>query len=125
MVKVAGVVLALLAAPLVAQPQQSPPVVSIERGAVHVALPEHLLDRRDVRKQMESALTTTFVLVARAREIASPRRSRIEIRFDLWDEVYIVRRIEMGRLTDQRRLASMAELRKWWISPLHVLDGAT
>jgi hypothetical protein len=103
---------------------QPPPVATIDGGAVRVAFPDHILDRPDVRKQMASALTTTFVIVARSRGSSRPPRSRIEIRFDLWDGVYLVRRVEMGRASAAQRIGSLAELKKWWRSPVHVLDTA-
>lgn len=112
---------AIAAMQLFAAPQP-PPVATIDRGAVRIALPEHILEKSEVKKQMASALTTTFVIVARVRESPRPSRSRIEIRFDLWDQVYLARRVEMGRAVEQRRLASLTELRQWWRTPLHVLD---
>ena len=113
----------VMAMQLFAAPQP-PPVASIAAGEVRVALPEHILERPDVRRQMATALTTTFIVDARIRQLPRAPRSRIEIRFDLWDAVYLVRRIEMGRLTDERRIATLAELRQWWRTPVHVLDGA-
>ena len=111
-----------LAMQLFAAPQP-PPVASISEDKVRIVLPTHVLDHAAVRKQMASALTTTFVIDARARHSAPPPRSRVEIRLDLWDQVHVARRVEMGRTVDQRRLASMEELRQWWRTPIHVMDA--
>jgi hypothetical protein len=119
-VKRPWVVTAVVAMQLTAA--QAPPTATISGGAVRVVLPESLLDRGEVKKQMASALTTTFVLIARGGEQSS--RSRIEIRFDLWDQVYFVRRVERGRAQEQKRLTPV-ELRAWWRTPIHVLDAAS
>lgn len=121
------VVRRLLAALLTAAPMMvaAQPVATLRDGAVKVTLPESTLLRRDVRKQLASALTTTFVIVGRLRQPARIGRSQIEVRFDLWDEAYLVKRIELGRVVDQRRLASFDELRQWWTQPIHIADGAT
>ena len=123
MVKRAWMAIGIMAMQLFAAPQQ-PPVASIAAGELRIALPDHILERPDVRRQMATALTTTFIVDARIRQQPRAPRSRIEIRFDLWDAVYLVRRFEKGRLTDQRRIATLAELRQWWRTPIHVSSGA-
>jgi hypothetical protein len=105
----------------VAAAPEPPPTATMSDSAVRVVFPEHILRRAGVRKQLASALTTTFLVTARTRDIAEAK-SRIEVRFDLWDEVYLVRRIELGRVVEQRKLASMNELLQWWQTPMHVLD---
>jgi hypothetical protein len=113
---------ALAAVPVIAAAQA--PIAAVRDGAVKVAFPEQILLRRDVRKQLASALTTTFVITTRVRAPARSGRSQIEVRFDLWDEVYLVKRVELGRVVDRRRLASFDELRQWWTSPIRVIDNA-
>jgi hypothetical protein len=101
---------------------EAPPTATISEGAVKVVLPDHVLKRKDVRKQLGSALTTTFLIVARSRQATADAQSRVEIRFDLWDEVYLVRRVERGRNVERRRFSTMAELEQWWRTPVRVID---
>src|SRR6185436_11846213 len=75
-----------------------------------------------VRRQLGSGLTTTFLVVARLRETDSLSGARVEIRYDLWDEVWLVRRIEFDRREDRQRIASRDALEKWWRAPLRLLS---
>ena len=94
---------------------QRPAFIAGPGRVAAIVLPASLLSDRDVDHQLASGLTTTFLLVARD----GRRRgaARIEIRFDLWDEVWIVRRIEMDGHEDRQRIASRDALEKWWSSP--------
>jgi hypothetical protein len=83
-----------------------------------------LLDEPEIAKQLRGGLTTTFTLVARQRDSDLRGAARIEIRFDLWDEVWIVRRIEVDGKDERQRIASRDALEKWWASPLRVFAAA-
>ena len=85
-----------------------------------IVLPATILSDARVRRQLDSGLTATFVVVARARGAANGA-ARLEIRYDLWDEVYIVRRTEFDRRVEQARVASRDALDKWWRTPLRVM----
>jgi len=97
---------------------QRPSFIAEPGRVAAIALPASLLSDPDVDHQLASGLTTTFLLVARD----GRRRgaARIEIRFDLWDEVWIVRRIEIDGREDRQRIASREALEKWWSSPTRV-----
>ena len=90
-------------------------------GVVAATLPMQILQDASVRKQLRSGLTTTFLLVARQRDTRIVTGSRIEIRFDLWDEVWIVQKVELDRKSERQRLTSLDALEKWWRTPLRVL----
>jgi hypothetical protein len=88
-------------------------------GVVTVTLPDSVLAHAAVKKQLESALTTTFLIVGRVRGTTVSVPSRLELRYDLWDEVYYVRRIgPEGRVEKHRVPAD--QILKWWRSPLRV-----
>lgn len=102
---------------------QHRPAFSVQPGGiVQATLPASVLQSPAVKKQLSSGLTTTFILAARQRDRASG--ARIEIRFDLWDEVWLVRRIDLDRREDRQRLASMDALEKWWRTPLRIFSAA-
>lgn len=90
-------------------------------GVVAATLPLSVLQDASVRKQLRSGLTTTFLLVARQRDTRTVSGARIEIRYDLWDEVWIAQKVEFDRKSEKQRLTSVEALEKWWRTPLRVL----
>ena len=116
-------VFAIAALRLWSQPR---PSFIVQPGNVIAAgLPASILHVASVRKQLESGLTTTFVVAARQRDRITG--ARIEIRFDLWDEVWHVRRIESDRREDRQKLTSMEALERWWRTPVRIFttnDGS-
>jgi hypothetical protein len=90
-------------------------------GVVAATLPLSILQDANVRKQLRSGLTTTFLFVTRQRDTKGATVSRIEIRFDLWDEVWIVEKIEHDRKRERQRLPSLEALEKWWHTPLRMM----
>jgi hypothetical protein len=110
----------LLAAALRAQQPQLGFAVQ-PGGVVAATLPLSILQDASVRKQLRSGLTTTFLFVARQRDTRILSGARIEIRYDLWDEVWIVQKIEHDRKSERQRLTSLDALEKWWRTPLRMM----
>lgn len=116
-------VLAILL-PVVALAAEKGPTFVAQQGRVVAAvLPAALLSDREVQRQIGSGLTTTFVLAAKQRDADRRGGARIEIRFDLWDEVWIVRRIEFDGKEDRQRIASREALEKWWSAPVRIFTA--
>jgi hypothetical protein len=90
-------------------------------GVVAATLPLSILQDASVRKQLRSGLTTTFLFVVRQRDTRVVSGARIEIRYDLWDEVWIVQKVEHDRKSERHRLTSLDALEKWWRTPLRML----
>lgn len=101
--------------------QQRPSFTVAPGGIVAAVLPLAVLHDKSVQKQLGSGLTTTFLVVARQREANRISGARIEVRYDLWDEVWIVRRIEFDGKSERQRIASAEALEKWWRTPLRLL----
>jgi hypothetical protein len=114
------VALALLALPASMAAQPRPAFATQPGRVVTVALPASILSDREVHRQLGSGLTTTFVLEARQRDGARRGAARIEIRFDLWDEVWVARRIELDGKEERQRLPTRAALEKWWSTPFRI-----
>jgi len=113
----------LIAAAIQAQPR---PTWSAQHGRIVAAsLPATVLAEKDVDKQLRSGLTATFLLVAQQRDADRKGAARVEIRFDLWDEVWIVRRIEFDGKVDRQRITTRELLEKWWSAPLRVFAAVT
>ncbi len=104
---------ALLAFLLLAAAQPDRPVLAVAGDRVLVALPPSILKQKEVRARLESALTTTFVVKTR------DSAARIEIRYDLWDEVYRVKRIDASARTTQQAVTA-AQLEAWWRTPIEI-----
>ena len=103
---------------LAARAQQRP-VFSIQPGGVVAAtLPLSVLHSPTVRKQLATGLTTTFVVAARQHQRVTG--ARIEIRYDLWDEIWHVRKIEFDRREERQKLTSRDALEKWWRAPVRI-----
>jgi hypothetical protein len=121
MVKRGGGLVLLLVA-LAADAQQRPTFTLAAGGVVAAALPVSVLHDKNVKKQLGSGLTTTFFVVARQREPVRVSGARIEVRYDLWDEVWIVRRIEFDGKSERQRITSAEALEKWWRTPVRLLS---
>jgi hypothetical protein len=112
----------LLAAAVQAQPR--PSFVVQPSRIVAIVLPDALLTDREVHRQIASGLTTTFNIEARQRDADRRGGARIEIRFDLWDEVWLVRRIEHDGKEERQKIASRELLEKWWRTPVRLFAAA-
>lgn len=121
MVRRAIVFTALLMLAAMARAQQRPSFVVQPGGGVAAMLPASIINDARVRKHLNSGLTTTFLLTARQRGREGITGARVEVRYDLWDEVWIARRIEMGRRGERQTFASQEALEKWWRMPLRLL----
>jgi hypothetical protein len=82
-------------------------------GTLLVRLQADLLAQRDVRHQLDSGLTTTFLVTvvdAQSRKGAA----RIEVRYEPWDEVYLVTARGIDAIAEKARLESFERLAEWW-----------
>jgi hypothetical protein len=118
-VRRAAFAIALLTVTLCARAQQRP-AFTRQAGVVAAALPSSVLQDQSVKKQLGSGLTTTFLVAVRQRDTGSLTAARMEVRYDLWDEVWLVKRVEFDGKTDRQRIASADALEKWWRAPVRV-----
>ena len=90
-----------------------PPAAQLRGDALSVTLPGGLLSEVEVRKRLNSGLTTTFTVVA---TLDDERTSgaRVDIRFEPWDEVYFVTLRRLGAPPQRQRAASFPQLETWW-----------
>jgi hypothetical protein len=115
----ARAVLLLMFVSSVAVAQQHRPTVLLSADRVLVALPDAILKDQSVRNRLESALTTTFILKSRLRGAGSESIVRIEIRYDLWDAIYRVARIEAQNRGAPQQIAK-TQLEQWWHTPVEI-----
>lgn len=76
-----------------------------------------VLGEAEVRRQLDTGLTTTLafhVRVADTRGARTEGGARVDVRFELWDEVYLVTRIDAGGKVARATLPSFEKLAEWW-----------
>jgi hypothetical protein len=112
--------MAAIAVTLSARAVEPRPTFTVNASGVSILLPPAVLDDPAVRKQLFSGLTTTFRLAVRKPSDGSLSGARMEIRYDLWDEVWHVRRIDATGHAERARLASRDALEKWWRTPVRL-----
>lgn len=91
----------------------TPPAAQLRGDTLSVTLPGGLLSEGEVRKRLNSGLTTTFVIVATL-EDERTSGARVDIRFEPWDEVYFITLRRIGAQPQKHRAASFAQLETWW-----------
>ena len=116
-----GAILVLLLSGVASALAAQGPALEFEPGGRLVlhSLPT-ILEDDDVSTHLTRGLTTTFLFRvepegARARQ--KPRRLRgatIEIRYELWDEVFHVATGTLDGRVERRTLESFGELESWW-----------
>jgi len=95
----------------------APPPV-LERGAAQELLLTRLpplLGSKEVRRHLETGLTTTFAFEVRVAGAAKARGGgRVDIRYELWDEVWLVTRLDGAGQAQRLRFAAFPQLEAWW-----------
>lgn len=94
---------------------QGPAVEASREGLVLTRLPP-VLASPEVRRQLGTGLTTSFVFEARAEGPQGKTRggARVDVRYELWDEIYIVSRIDASGRAVRTTFPSFERLGEWW-----------
>lgn len=94
---------------------QGPAVEASREGLVLTRLPS-VLAVQEIREQLGTGLTTSFVFEARAEGPQGKTRggARVDVRYELWDEVYIVSRIDASGRAARTTFPSFERLGEWW-----------
>ncbi len=93
----------------------APALEAAREGIVLSRLPP-ILGEEEVRKQLGTGLTTSFAFEATARTAGDKLKgaARVDVRYDLWDEIYIVTRIDASGHAARVTLPSFEKLAEWW-----------
>lgn len=94
---------------------QGPAVEASREGIVLTRLPP-VLTTPEVRRQLGTGLTTSFVFEARSDGPQGKTRggARVDVRYELWDEIYIVSRIDASGRAVRTTFPSFERLGEWW-----------
>ena len=84
------------------------------RGRLTVSSPPAFLGDVEVKRHLESGLTTSFVFQARFSGPTEEGAARVDIRYELWDEVYLVTVFDGEGRIEESRYESMNALQAWW-----------
>lgn len=83
------------------------------RGVILSGLPA-TLSSDEVRKHLTTGLTTTFVFRFEPQRRDDPAGARVEVRYELWDEVFHVDVLTADGRSRQSVVPSFEELSAWW-----------
>jgi hypothetical protein len=108
--------LLVLLLPLRLEAIQAPALDAVRDGLELSHLPP-VLGEAEVRKQLGTGLTTSLVFEATAKGTANGKlrgAARVDVRYELWDEIYIVTRIDATGRAVRTTLPSFERLAQWW-----------
>lgn len=88
-------------------------------GEVRIAALPPVMDRPAVREQLASGLTTSFVFELREPGLlgATVGAARVDVRYELWDEEYLVTAAGAGGGHRHLRFPDLSALAAWWRRP--------
>jgi len=89
---------------------------ALERSTEGVALTKlpPLLRNGEVRDHLGTGLTTTLAFEIRLGGGRARGGARIDIRYELWDEIWLVTRADTLGRTQRARFPSFEQLESWW-----------
>jgi hypothetical protein len=73
-----------------------------------------VLDHNEVGDQLRTGLTTVFSLRVEVQPVDEPMMATLQIRYDLWDEQYLVTLEREPTVVEPLVLSDRSELRIWW-----------
>ncbi len=106
-------VLLLLAGATLAQEAQ-PRLVIDGSGRLRLSDLPPVLDDKDVKRHLKSGLTTSLVFEARLQGPMKDGAARVDVRFELWDEVYLVTVIDGEGRLEKSQHGTLEALSEWW-----------
>jgi hypothetical protein len=103
-------VILVVATSLAAPP---PPRAALTKsGAIELAVSADVLASAEVKKQLRSGLTTAFMINVSSGGVDGG--ARIEIRYDLWNEKYVIHTIDVSGREQTASAANDEDLAHWW-----------
>jgi hypothetical protein len=112
-----GAAVALVIAAMLAVAADRPPTAAFSSdGALTITLPADLLRSREVKEQLTSGLTTVFVITVTARHGRETTKggARIDVRYALWEEQYVVAVLDPTGQERRATFDSEAAFARWW-----------
>lgn len=118
-----GLVLILVAIGASASAAAEPRIAVHGSGGLAISSLPSLFEDDDVKRHLDSGLTTSFVFQLRSAGPIKTGAARVDIRLELWDEVYLVTVIDgQGRFEESEHDSAEA-LEEWWSKAEFVLSA--
>ncbi len=93
-----------------------PPAIEIAKEGLVLSRLPPILTEEEVRRQLGTGLTTSFLFEVKTQGDAGKAKggARVDVRYELWEEVYIVTRIDASGRPVRLTLPSFEKLAEWW-----------
>ena len=93
-----------------------PPAAEVTKEGLVLSRLPPILTEEEVRKQLGTGLTTSFLFEVKTQGDAGKAAggARVDVRYELWEEVYIVTRIDGSGRPVRVTLPSFEKLAEWW-----------
>ena len=114
----------LAAAALAADAPAEPRLMLDDSGRPVLSRLPALLEEPSIRRHLDSGLTTSLVLQARTPGTPAAGAARVDVRLELWEEVYLVTVLDGDGRVERSRRSSIEELARWWSEAEIVLAAA-
>lgn len=89
-----------------------PHAVIAREGALTITLPADVLTSAEVKRQLTSGLTTAFVVTAECE--GAKGAAKVDVRYELWEEKYLVTLTDITGHERTLSFDSEAALARWW-----------
>ena len=97
------------------RPLEKPALIMEDQRFITLHVPPGVLADDDFKRRLFSGLTTSIELETELRGVSKESAvSLIEIRYDVWEELLLVRKFEPGGTVSRVSLANLDELRQWF-----------
>ncbi len=93
-----------------------PPLVELAKEGLVISRLPPILTEEEVKKQLGTGLTTSFLFEVSTQGGAGKAKggARVDVRYELWEEVYIVTRIDASGRPVRVTIPSFEKLAEWW-----------
>ncbi|MCB1053013.1 MAG: hypothetical protein KDC71_20595 [Acidobacteria bacterium] len=88
----------------------------LERGTLSLRLPCPFMQEQVLLENLKSGLTTTFEYRVTVQQGGKARMTGaiLEVRYELWDEVFLLRRLKLDGTGDELQFKDIAALTAWF-----------
>ncbi|MCP4898180.1 MAG: hypothetical protein GY906_14500 [bacterium] len=106
--------LAALLVPLLVGAEMPIRLVGNSAGKIAITEFPAILEEEEITRQLTSGLTTSFVFRAEVKSESLVGGARVDVRYELWDEVFQVVAVGIDELGERQTLPDIAALKSWW-----------
>ncbi|MFQ5524670.1 MAG: hypothetical protein ACE5GX_00280 [Thermoanaerobaculia bacterium] len=94
--------------------EREPDIAIDGEGHLIVTSLPPILQGDEVKRHVNSGLTTSLLFQVKSSTSMMPGAARVDIRLELWDEIYLVTVIDGGGRVEKAEYESQEALAEWW-----------